>query len=81
MVLVLGRKLVISLQSPAARQRLAVLTTALVPFGNMETSTPHNSVTSQAITMKWCTFDKVRETKTFAEFGYNPPARGCSTHT
>jgi len=58
-----------------------VLRTALVPYGNMETSTPHSSETSQVITMKQCTFDNVRETNTCAMFGWNPPARGRSTNT
>jgi len=58
-----------------------VLRTALVPYGNMETSTPHSSETSQVITMKLCTFDYVRETNTFAKFGWKPRARGRSTHT
>jgi len=54
---------------------------ALVPYGNMETSTAHSSETSQVITMKFCTFDYVRETNTCAKFGWNPPAMGRSTHT
>jgi len=58
-----------------------VLRTALVPYGNMETSTPHSSETSQVITMKLCMFDYVRETNTCAKFGWNPPTRGRSTHT
>jgi len=58
-----------------------VLRTALVPYGNMEYSTPHSSETSQVMTMKLCTFDYVRETNTCAKFGWNPPARGRSTHT
>jgi len=58
-----------------------VLRTTLVPYGNMETSTPHSYETSQVITMKLCVFDHVRETNPFAKFGWNPPARGCSTHT
>jgi len=57
-----------------------VLITALVTYGNMEISTPHSSEISQVITIKLCTFDYVRETNTFAKFGWNPPARGCSTH-
>jgi len=55
-----------------------VLKTAL---GNMETSTPHSSETSQVIAMKLRTFDNVRETNTCAEFGDNPLSRGRSTHT
>ena len=47
----------------------------------METLTPHSSETSGFITMKLCTFDYVGETNTFAKFGWNPPARGRSTHT
>jgi len=58
-----------------------VLRAALVPYGNMETSTPHSSVTSQVITMKFCTFEYVRETNTCAKFGWNPAASGRSTHT
>ena len=58
-----------------------VLRTAWVPYGNMETLTPHSSETSGFITMKLCTFDNVGETNTFAKFGWNPPARGRSTHT
>jgi len=58
-----------------------VLRTALVPYGNMETSTPHSSETTQVISMKLCTFDYVRETNTCAEFGWNPPTVGRSTHT
>jgi len=58
-----------------------VLRTALVLYGNMETSTPHSTETSQAITMKLCTFDHVRKTNTCAKCGWNPPARGYSTHT
>jgi len=54
-----------------------VLRTAWVPNGNMETSIPHSSETSQVITMKLCTF----ETNTLAKFGWNPPARSRSTHT
>jgi len=46
-----------------------VLRTALVPYGNMETLTPHSSETSQVIMMKLCTFDYVRETNTCAKFG------------
>jgi len=65
--------------SAVALSRL--LRTALVPYGNMETSTPHSSETSQVITRKLCMFDYIRETKTFAKFGWNPPARGRSTHT
>jgi len=38
-----------------------VLRTALVPYGNMEMSTPYSSETSQVITMKLCTFDYVRD--------------------
>jgi len=53
----------------------------LVSYGNMETSTPHSSETSQVITIQLCTFDNVRETNTFAKFGWNPPAKGRSTHT
>jgi len=49
-----------------------VLRTALVPYGNMETSTPHSSETSQIIMMKFSTFDYVRETNTCAKFGWNP---------
>jgi len=41
----------------------------------METSTPHSSETSQVITMKLGMFDYMRETNTFAKFGWNPPAR------
>jgi len=58
-----------------------VLRTALVPYGNMETSTPHSSETSQVITMKFCSFDYVRETNTCAMFGWYPAARDCSIHT
>ena len=58
-----------------------VLRTAWVPYGNMETLTPHSSETSEFITMKLCTFDYVGETNTFAKFGWNPPARDRSTHT
>ena len=61
--------------------RSRVLRTAWVPYGNMETLTPHSSETSEFITMKLCTFDYVGETNTFAKFGWNPPARGRSTHT
>jgi len=39
-----------------------VLWTSLVPYGNMETLTPHSSKTSQVIMMKLRTFDYVRET-------------------
>jgi len=46
-----------------------VLRTALVPYGNMDTSKPHSFETSEVITMKLCTFDYVRETNTFAKFG------------
>jgi len=46
-----------------------VLRTALVPYGNMETSTPHSTETSRVITMN------------FAKFGWNSPARGRSAHT
>jgi len=46
-----------------------VLSTALVPFGNKETSTPHSSETSQVITMKLCTYDNVRKINTSAKFG------------
>jgi len=52
-----------------------VLRTALVPYGNMETSTPHSSKTPQVITMKLCTFEYVCETNTCAKFGWNLPAR------
>jgi len=66
--------------SAAALSR--VLRTALVPYGNMETSTPHRSETSQVITtMKLCTFDYVRETNTCAKFGWIPRTRGRSPHT
>jgi len=58
-----------------------VLRTALVFYGNMETSTPHSSETSPVITMKLCTFDYVRKTNACARFGWNPPARGRSMHT
>ena len=58
-----------------------VLSTAWVPYGNMETLTPHSFETSGLITMQLCTFDNVGETNTFAKFGWNPPARGRSTHT
>jgi len=58
-----------------------MLRTALIPYGNLETSTPHSCETSQVVTMKPCTFDYVRETNTCAKFGWNPPARGRSTHT
>jgi len=34
-----------------------VLRTALVPYGKIETSTPHSFETSQVITTKLCTFD------------------------
>jgi len=47
----------------------------------METSTPHSSETSQVMTKKLCTFDKIRKAKTCAEFGWNPPARSRSTYT
>jgi len=57
------------------------LRTAWVPYGNMETSTPHNSETSHVITIKLCTFDYVCKTNTCAKFGWNPPARDRSTHT
>jgi len=43
----------------------------LIPYGNMETSTPHSSEASQVITMKLCTFDYVRETNTCAKFGWS----------
>jgi len=52
-----------------------VLRTAWVPYGNMETSTPHSSKTSQVITMILCTFDYVGETNTFTKFSFNQPAR------
>jgi len=52
-----------------------VLRTALVPYGNKETSTSHRSKTFQVLTMKLCTFDYVRQTNTFAKFGWNPPTR------
>jgi len=65
--------------SAAALSR--VLRTALVPYGNMEISTPHSTETSQLITMKLCTFDNVCETNKYAKFGWNPPATVCSTHT
>jgi len=58
-----------------------VLRTAWISYGNMENSTRHSSETSWVITMKLCKFDKVRETNTCAKFGWNPPARGRSTHT
>jgi len=58
-----------------------VLKTTLVLYCNMETSTPHSSESTQVITMKLCTFDYVCETNTCAKFGWNPPARGHSTHT
>jgi len=41
-----------------------VLRTALVPYGNMETSTPYSSETSQVITMNLCMFHYVYETNT-----------------
>jgi len=50
-----------------------VLRTALVPYGNMETSTLHSSKTSQVITIKLCKFDYVRKTNTCVKFGWNPP--------
>jgi len=65
--------------SAVALSRL--LRTALVPYGNMETSTPHSPETSQVITMKLCTFDYVRATNTYAKFGWNLPARGRCSHT
>jgi len=40
-----------------------------IPYGNIVTSTPHSSETSQVITMKLCTFDYVQETNTCAKFG------------
>jgi len=52
-----------------------------VPYGNMETLTPHSSETSQVIMMKLCKFDCVGKANTFAKFGWNPPARGRSMHT
>jgi len=58
-----------------------VLRTALVPYGNMETSTPQCSETSQVITMKLCKFDYVHETNTRAKFGWNPHTRSRTTHT
>jgi len=58
-----------------------MLRTAWVPDGNMETSIPHSSETPQVIRMKLCRFNYVRETNTCTKFGWNPPARGCSTHT
>jgi len=58
-----------------------VLRTALVPYGNIETSTPYSFETSQGITMKLCRFDYVCKTNTCAKFGCNPPARGRSTNT
>jgi len=45
-----------------------VLRTALVPYDNMETLTPHTSETYQVITMKLCTADNVRVTNTCAKF-------------
>jgi len=53
-----------------------ILRTALIPYGDMETSTPHSSETSKVITMKVCKFDNVRKTNTCAKFGCNSPARG-----
>jgi len=50
-----------------------VLRKAWVPYGNIETSTPHSSATSHAITMRLCTFDNVREINTIAKFGWNRP--------
>jgi len=58
-----------------------ILRKAWVPYGNMETSTPHSSDTSQDIAMKLWMFDYVGKTNTFAKFGWNPPARGRSTHS
>ena len=58
-----------------------VLRTAWVPYGNMETLTPHSSKISRFITMKLCKYYNVGGTNTCAKFGWNPPARGRSTHT
>jgi len=58
-----------------------VLRTALVPYGNIETSAPRSFETSQVITTKLCTFNYVCETYTCAKFGWNPLARSRSTHT
>jgi len=58
-----------------------VLKMALVPYGKMETSTPHSSETSQVITIKLRKFDYIRKTIKCAKFNWNPPARDRSTHT
>jgi len=58
-----------------------VLRTTFVPYGNIDTSTPHSSETSQVITMKFCKFYYVRKTNTCAKFSWNPPASGRSKHT
>jgi len=50
-------------------------------YGNMDTSTLHSSKTSDDVMMRLCTFDYVRETNTFAKFGWTLPARGRSRHT
>jgi len=47
----------------------AIAQDGLGSYGNMETSTPHSSKTSQVITMKLCKFDNVHETNTCAKFG------------
>jgi len=74
-------RLIWSLITCCAIAQSRVVRTAWVSYGNMETSTPHSSETSQVITMKLCTFDNVSKTNTFTKLGWNPPARGHSTHT
>jgi len=71
----------LSVRSMSITALSRVLRTALVPYGNMENSTPHSSETSQVITTTFCTIDNVRKKNTFVKFGWNPPARGRSTHT
>jgi len=55
--------------------------TALVLYGNMKTSTPHSSETSQDVTTTFFMFDYVLETNTCTKLAWNSPARGSSTHT
>jgi len=50
---------------------------SLWQHGNSKTSQLRNLSSYNEL----CTFDYVRENKTCAKYGWNPPARGRSTHT
>jgi len=55
----------------------------MVPYGNMETSTPHSSETSQVITVKLCAFDYEHTCQVWLEFGFFLPffVRTCTGQT